>query len=1614
MYLLARENLYGVTHGDDWGKKLDEQFHYFLHTFIATTNRSGATLPLAIAEDENANFRAFASHNGLLLVLGMLKVHIDKAELVRCGMALLIVSVNILRNNVAHSALESEAISAELASFRNNAPAGKMTMKSLKGMLKKKPGAKKGAFGLMGGGGGGGGGGGDTKSSEGSSSEDNDAGKTGFTGLFGRTVQGADKGGDGGGGGLKAFHLAGDLATHRGLIEWSTITLANFADSGRSVSVCVNILLHSVVFSVRQLALRLMSVLVTTTAYSCRAMLLPLNSSIESLEAAAKGDAAFWTKHDHQSDAGETGKGGKDGADGTDSPLKKKKPAKKVKKVPTALEKSLESAFASTASFPIIAKRLGVYCPENDPKVREAKRKKMKQAMAATSHASKNHQERDAAEASLSKEELRRKEKEKMAKEHDAREKGPCCLSYVLSLAKNERNSTIFAAAADIVLALTCDLDIPSHKTASLSVGPVSLTAKNTRTTAIIGTTGSGHGPMHMPRSKPTTIGFQDNSLISGKHKTDSHVSGNIATAAAAAAATGGEVTAAVHAAAHAGTHSNDEKLHEMEHEMASLMSAFCHKVSKTPTCTIPTPDATNVAMGTVNKGPTLTKKLRKQMEAAGSDPVKDDGGRAKEEGEGGGDGRGENIHMDWACLELLISFMDRNMRYLHHEHGHRYALNTMPENVHILGKGGLSQQQHQELVYAFCRCVAAVSRLGIKSREALYHMHEMGGVDSIISTAMTGLRAHSRADASNTSADAVPENRVYINERDLSSLEALATQAMELLKREKKKFLAQAVEIQRSKGIYIGKDGKETRLRPKAERKTVNSRKVNVPMSFSGRPATAPNNLVPSGENSLGAFNSMDESEESSVFKDYKDDGGYNAMAQGGSFGAPAMKKANAREAAMNDAIMMPGFPDDDEGPPVLRDATGNVLVGPGQAGLQRGHTDLLAPMQQRPGTTGGMGKSGGIRPLSRDFGKAYRPDCAYAIPEFPPRRGLSPKHRSRDDNTSLHKVLFQGKVSETPGIPPQLTDDDVERTIDDLALRYDGNNQGTTNLTATNPLSTERYLAGGLMEGSMSMEGESPLVQPHIQGSMKLPEGMLEARKLLRALQKSNHGIESKLKKIGYTDNGRNSIPIIERARRVYYPAGDEITAEMQELGDLGSSSTTYVKPPSSPGIDALQTQTSAIQSDNFDRAEAHVTSSFEVSEDAKKHKAFIESMLEITKDVVKEVDTQSVLRDVSSREGSDYIEEGMRRAGGLREVSSREGSGMVEEGLRRAVSSREGSRESSREPGLRPSAALSGEEKQAMPNVRPSQMHSVSFSSADIDSKAGSASGANGETPSAFVDSFGFYEPEIEKRMKEAAAVAVAEEKVSSSPMRDYGDISGDGNGAKGNAPPQVIPARGLYGVGMTTDDFDFDMPELMDLKPIYALGTETLFPDKEDEEEKEKRAQEKQQAQKASEEKAAAAPKVLTEEEKKKNAQEGELKAEMAKMGFGAFEYDEHYGEMSAREAADEDEESEAPYMHASGSRAFNAEIDSLPPSARAEASSAANFAVEMAEEKAKQRKLGLQQDLVKSANLIEAEKKVSNTGRVRKPEAGYKESAASRMVKQGENAEFLFPDQRTGK
>ena len=57
----------------------------------------------------------------------------------------------------------------------------------------------------------------------------------------------------------------------------------------------------------------------------------------------------------------------------------------------------------------------------------------------------------------------------------------------------------------------------------------------------------------------------------------------------------------------------------EAEEDMANPMSAFCCRVSKTPTCYLPSPDS-NVSVGNGMKGSILAKRLRQEMAAENQD----------------------------------------------------------------------------------------------------------------------------------------------------------------------------------------------------------------------------------------------------------------------------------------------------------------------------------------------------------------------------------------------------------------------------------------------------------------------------------------------------------------------------------------------------------------------------------------------------------------------------------------------------------------------------------------------------------------------------------------------------------------------------------------------------------------------------------------------------------------------------------------------------------------------------------------------------------------------------------------------------------------------------------
>jgi hypothetical protein len=105
------------------------------------------------------------------------------------------------------------------------------------------------------------------------------------------------------------------------------------------------------------------------------------------------------------------------------------------------------------------------------------------------------------------------------------------------------------------------------------------------------------------------------------------------------------------------------------------------------------------------------------------------------------------------------------------------------------------------------------------------------------------------------------------------------------------------------------------------------------------------------------------------------------------------------------------------------------------------------------------------------------------YSMPESPLRRGLSPKHKSRDDDTSLHKAVF-GHLPQSPYGPLRLDADQALDFVDQLP--------------------SDKHTS---------------------------------ARKLLKAVSAK---AVSTLEWEGFIHDGKHSVPILERARRNYLPNG------------------------------------------------------------------------------------------------------------------------------------------------------------------------------------------------------------------------------------------------------------------------------------------------------------------------------------------------------------------------------------------------------------------------------------------------------------------------------------------
>jgi hypothetical protein len=135
-----------------------------------------------------------------------------------------------------------------------------------------------------------------------------------------------------------------------------------------------------------------------------------------------------------------------------------------------------------------------------------------------------------------------------------------------------------------------------------------------------------------------------------------------------------------------------------------------------------------------------------------------------------------------------------------------------------------------------------------------------------------------------------------------------------------------------------------------------------------------------------------------------------------------------------------------------------------------------------------------------------------------------------------SLHKVIFQGPKSVKPKLPRRLETNDIDRLMTDLAIHEgmgpeDGPEDGNN--------------------GSDGFEGAGAGAVAYNRSTTPTH---LPARRLLKSLSNVGRRAEESLIFKGSMENGKGTVPIIERARRVYYPPGTPITQDMQDTADLG----------------------------------------------------------------------------------------------------------------------------------------------------------------------------------------------------------------------------------------------------------------------------------------------------------------------------------------------------------------------------------------------------------------------------------------------------------------------------
>lgn len=421
------------------------------------------------------------------------------------------------------------------------------------------------------------------------------------------------------------------------------------------------------------------------------------------------------------------------------------------------------------------------------------------------------------------------------------------------------------------------------------------------------------------------------------------------------------------------------------------------------------------------------------------------DGGSHKD---GGKDGDGQSGPVvGWACLRIFFRFLARNFRYRgehsaeqgggqHEEAGDGSGDAEADDRAGPARRASrMSDQQRDSYRYAFDKVMLALSRMVLGSDVVCRQVLALRGAEELLRQSARGIVE--------------------------PVLRSLASRAVERLRVEKRA-------LRRERGGTGAHGGAGAGLRGQSRAAQ------RVEASYGAQP---------------GGGAATTETQ------------GMQATTVSQAMSSPSLQGGTGPRGGMGVGMGARGYPSN-EGPSHLRQdqsiglglGEGSVTRGDGSAwpaplsypGDYRDETGAprvrTAGARTRPSATSSATRRP-ITPLGRPFTAPLptSPVVLYHMPESPARRGLSPKHRSRDDDTSLHKAVF-GNLPYKPVMPHRIAPDEAVAAVE-------------------------------LLPSSEQSAG----------------------RKVLKAATQKAVGT---LEWEGYMQNGKHSVPILERARRAYLP--------------------------------------------------------------------------------------------------------------------------------------------------------------------------------------------------------------------------------------------------------------------------------------------------------------------------------------------------------------------------------------------------------------------------------------------------------------------------------------------